>query len=274
MDKILLFDGHNAMWRANIAFKSKGRNKSDYVMVYNFFKNLRATIEEFKPNKIFFCLEGKDNFRYRIFSDYKANRFVKVGSKDERVLQEFNRQKRIILDLLPSLPITTVKSENYECDDVIATLAENLKDEEVIIISNDSDFIQLLQKGYENLKIYNPFKKEFLKAPEYHYLVWKCLAGDKRTDNIPGMVGPKTAEKLVSDPDELQEFLSSEENRANFNLNRELIELKIIDDDELEFSEYETNFDLIKEEFVRMEFNSILDKYSWDRFCNTFKDLR
>jgi hypothetical protein len=78
----------------------------------------------------------------------------------------------------------------------------------------------------------------------------------------------------VSDPDELQEFFTSEENRANFNLNRELIELKIIDDDKLEFSEYETNFDLLKEEFVRMEFNSILDKHSWKKFCNTFTDLR
>jgi len=264
------------MWRANIAFKPREgqEDKPSYTMVYNFFKNLRAIVEEFEPNKVFFCLEGKDNFRYKIFSDYKANRFIKNGSKDERVLQEFHRQKRIILDLISSLPIITVKSETFECDDVIATLAENLKDEEVIIISNDSDFIQLLQKGYVNLKIFNPIKKEFVHAPDYHYLIWKCLAGDKKTDNIPGLMGSKTAEKIVSNPDKLQEFFSSEENKANFNLNRELIELKIIDDDKLEFTDYDMNLESLKEEFIRMEFNSIVDNVTWKKFCDTFSDLR
>jgi 5'-3' exonuclease len=45
---------------------------------------------------------------------------------------------------------------------VVATLAEDLKDEDVVVLSNDSDFIQLLQKGYEHFKIYNPFKKQYM----------------------------------------------------------------------------------------------------------------
>lgn len=68
------------------------------------------------------------------------------------------------------LPVKQFVASNYECDDVIASLATSLKDEDVTIISNDSDYIQLLQNDI-NVKIYNPIKKEYMKAPDYHYLV-------------------------------------------------------------------------------------------------------
>lgn len=53
-DKILIVDTHNALHRANISF---GGETSDRVMVYNFFRNLRATIELLQPTKLFFALE-------------------------------------------------------------------------------------------------------------------------------------------------------------------------------------------------------------------------
>ena len=270
MDKILLIDGLNFIYRGNISFKSE--KKYPYTVVYLFFKNLKMLIEQFNPNKVFFVLEGSNNFRYKLYSEYKANRkIIKQGSK--HAVDNFDEQRDIIIELISSLPITIIKSDEFEADDVIATLIENLKDEELIVVSNDTDYIQLLQKGYKNLKIYNSIKKEYLEAPEYHYLVAKSLFGDK-SDNIPGLVGQETAKKLLLNPDELQEFLSVDENRSNFNLNRELIELRIIDDDKLEFIEFETNFDLLKEEFLRMEFNSLLDDSSWKKFCNTFNNLR
>jgi 5'-3' exonuclease len=275
-DRILLIDGLNYCWRANIAFKPEEdkEDKPSYVMVYNFFRNLRATLEEFKPDKVFFCLEGSDNFRYNLFSEYKANRIIKTGSVDEKTNEEFHRQKNIILDLLRRLPIIIVRSDKFECDDVIATLAEDLKDEEVIIISNDSDFIQLLQKGHKNLKIYNPFKKEYMVAPNYHYLTWKSLAGDKKTDNIPGLVGPKKAEKLATDIEKFAEFMDSHENKANYSLNKELIELKIIPGEALQFIDYDIDYEYLRGQFSKMDFKSMIDETYWDRFCETFKNLR
>jgi DNA polymerase-1 len=274
MDKILLIDGHNSIWRANIGFKPKDADAPLYNIVYNFFRSLRASVEQFEPNKVFFCLEGHNNFRYKLFSEYKANRIIKTGSKAQTISDDFHRQKDIILALLPHLPIIKVKADEFEADDVIATLAENLKDEDITVISNDSDFIQLLQKGYKNFKIFNPFKKEYIEAPSYHYLAWKSLRGDKKTDNIPGLVGDKKAQKLLGDPIAFKEFLSSEENRANFSLNKELIELKIIDDGDLIFTEYKINFELLKEEFNNMDFQSIIEEEYWNRFCKTFSNLR
>lgn len=276
MDRILLIDGLNAVWRANVAFKSSTDNKDDlsFVIVYNFFRHLRATIEDLQPSKVFFCLEGKDNFRYKLYSDYKANRIIKTSSVDEKSMDEFHRQKRIIIQLLHSLPITIVHADQYECDDVIATLTDNLKDEEVIILSNDSDFIQLLQKGYKHLRIYNPFKKEYMSAPSYHYLTWKCLRGDKKTDNIPGLMGDKAAEKLAKDADKFMQFLESPEVRADYSLNKKLIELRIIPDDELKFADYKIDYNILKEQFEKMDFKSILEEKYWYRFRETFSSLR
>jgi len=274
MDTILLIDAYNAFHRANVSFGPKEESdKPTYVMVYNFFRSLRVLVEQFNPNKVFLCTEGSKCFRYGIFPEYKANRIIKHSSKNQSDVDDFNRQSGIILDLIQLLPIITVKADGYEADDVIASLAESLKDEAVIILSNDSDFVQLLQKGYKNLRLYSPIKKEYVEAPEYPYTVWKSLAGDK-SDSIPGLVGPKTAEKLLANPDKLKEFFDSEEHRANFNLNKELIELRIVDDDKLQFTEYNVNFAQLKEEFTRMEFNSILDDKSWNKFVDTFKDVR
>ena len=276
MDKVLLIDGLNMIHRANIFFNSKPEEDNSYTIVYNFFRNLRAMVEEFNPDKIFFCLEGANNKRYKIYPEYKANRKVLIKNASPAEIEKrekFSRQRDIIIKLISCLPITVIRADEYEADDVVSTLVENLKDEEVIIISNDTDYIQLLQKGYENLKIYNPFKKGYMSAPNYFYLSFKCLRGDK-TDNISGILGPKKAEKLASDADALKEFLETEENRANYCLNKELIELKIIPSEVLEIKDYNVNFDRLKEEFTYMDFKTMIEEKYWNRFVNTFQNLR
>ena len=266
-DTILIIDFLNFLHRCRV-----GTLEGEYVLVYNFFRNLRATVAQFSPNKVFLCNESGTNFRYKLYPEYKANRIVKTGEQQTKK-EDFDSKRDLILDLVSYLPIFLAKADGFEADDVVATLVENLKDENTILVSGDTDFIQLLQKGYKNFKLYNPFKKVFVETPEEHYLVKKCLVGDK-SDNIPGLLGPKTAEKTMADVDKLKEFFSSEENQANFNLNKELIELRIIDDDKLLITEYNTNYAALKEEFVRMEFHSLLDDKSWKKFCDTFKELR
>jgi 5'-3' exonuclease len=156
---------------------------------------------------------------------------------------------------------------------VIATLSENLKDENVVIVSNDSDYIQLLQKGFKNLKIYNPMKKRFQEAPVYHYLAWKCLRGDS-SDNIPGFMSDAKAEKLVRAPSLLQKWMELEENRANFNINKSLIEFAQVSPEEIEIEEGENNFALLHDEFRKMGFESFMKDSTWQKFCNTFQCIK
>lgn len=151
-------------------------------------------------------------------------------------------------------------------------MCENLKDEEVIILSSDSDFIQLLQRGL-NVKLYNPSIKRYVEPPSFHYLGWKILRGDKKTDNVPGLVNDKEAQELVENPKLLEGFLAVDENRASFNLNKQLIEIKMVPDEELILIDGTADFQSLEGEFSKMEFKTMLaDKY-WSSFKKVFETL-
>lgn len=294
MDKVLFIDGNNSIWRANTFFGKKLHelNKddpgwctcgdkwdvaidactSDFVVVFNFFRNLRPLIEDFEPDKCFFVLEGHPQFRYDLFADYKANRIIKHAAKVE-VQAKFQRDSGIIISLLQCLPITTCRAANYEADDVIATLCENMRDEDLTVLSNDSDYIQLLQRGYKNIRVYNPIKKEDMEAPPYPYVAWKCLDGDK-SDNIPKLLKPKKALETVNDPELFKKFMSVEENRANFSVNRQLIEFRSVPEEEIVLKEGVRAFENLKKSFEFMKFESITNEQSWHKYIRTFDCLK
>ena len=310
MDKIVLVDFLNFLWRANVGFgfqkqnhelcinyscshKLKQDNKQhctcgqewiqddgrcfsqaneNYVLIFNFFRNLRPIIEQFSPDKCFFVLEGHPQFRYELFADYKANRIIKTSSKKEE-MAKFHASKDEVIRLLQHLPVTIVKAAHYECDDVIATLCDNLKDEDLTIISNDSDYLQLLQRGYKSCKIFNSIKKEFMQAPDYPYVIWKSLNGDK-SDNIPPILKPKKALDTAKSPILFSKFLELEENRANFSVNRQLIEFRPVPEDEIEVREGVQDFNKLRVEFQNMKFDSITNDKSWNKYCETFSCLK
>ena len=64
---------------------------------------------------------------------------------------------------LDTLPLTTLMIENIEADDTMAYLAKNvLKSSEVILMSTDKDFIQLVNN---RISVWSPTKKK-LYTPE------------------------------------------------------------------------------------------------------------
>jgi 5'-3' exonuclease len=267
MDNILLFDFANAVWRASMSWGNK-EEPQDEVMIYNFFRNLRPLVEMFQPHKIFFVLEGHPKHRYEVYADYKANRIFKMASKQD-AKEKFYKSQNEIIRLAKYLPVTFCRAADYECDDVIATLAENLKQENVTIISNDSDYIQLLQRGYKNCKVYNPIKKKFMETPDYHYLTFKILNGDV-SDNVPGLVTEKIAKQLACSPHTLSKWIKLEENRANFNINKKLIEFAIVPEDQIEVDDGVSNFKQLKLEFQNLKFESFMKDATWNKFCKTF----
>jgi 5'-3' exonuclease len=310
LDKVLFIDGLNFIYRASIRFgfkesvhelcfdcdkyvvqhqlgnphckcggtwsmledKCEFETNPDHIIIFNFFRNLRPIIELFKPDKCFFVLEGHPQFRYDLYADYKANRIIKTASKQETRDQIF-RCKDEIVRLLRYLPITSCLASAYEADDVISTLVDNMSSEDLTIVSSDSDYIQLLQKGYKNFEIYNSIKKEFMVAPKYFYVAWKCLAGDK-SDNIKALLKPKKVEAAMNDLKEFSKFMALEENRANFSINKKLIEFANVPLEEIIFTEGSSRLDLLKQEFEKMKFASITNDNSWNKFKSTFDCIK
>lgn len=247
-------------------------------VVYNFFRQFKALVDQFKPTMIYIGLEGRPVHRYAVMGDYKANRKVEPDDPRAKELEKFFKQTNVIVDLLQKhFPVSVVRHPTYECDDTLANLVKRSSPTtNWVIVSSDTDFIQLLQ-DHPNLKLYNPIQKKFVEAPEYDYLIWKALRGDV-TDNIPGIpgVGDKTAEKIALDPTLLKEYVAKAAAEPIFNRNYDLIKLKAWPEEEaaqMTSSSPVKNWDVVKEVFAGYGFNSMVKEGSWEKITDSFESL-
>ena len=247
-------------------------------VVYNFFRQFKSLVDQFKPTQIYVVLEGRPIKRYEVLAEYKANRIIQEDDPKYAELQEFYAQKEVIVDLLTKhFPVSVVRHPTCECDDTIANLVRrSAKSDSWTIVSSDTDFIQLLQER-DNVKLYNPVRKEFVSAPEYPYLTWKALRGDV-TDNIPGIpgIGDKTAKKLSCDPDLLLKFLGKPATSLLFERNYALISFLEWSAEDIKLMSASTpfkNWDAVKSVFEHFSFSSMIKDDSWQKFIKTFDTM-
>lgn len=266
--KILFIDLYNMIHRCHYSAFQAG----EYSTVFTFIRSFRSVIEKFSPEKIIVVTEGNPKFRHEIYPEYKAQRKIIQDNKTDDEKDKFKRQKLIILDLLKLFPIQLLMHSDYEADDVISSLIRSVYfNDECIIITADNDYLQLLDN--ENVKIFNPVKKEFLTKPDYDIIKMKSLMGDK-SDNISGIprIGIKSAEKLLYLPDD--QFLSwLNENKIRMNIyNRNLRLVTFADVNLSEILELndKIDFDKIKEVFAGLGFNSITNEKSWEKYIGPF----
>jgi len=265
--KVLLLDAYNLIYRARSGF-----TKGEYAIVYNFFRGIRPIVEKFNPDKVYFVLEGKPQFRQTLSEgNYKSNR--KSAGDD------FHRQKAAIINIVGELfPFDSIRHPELECDDTAATFAaiHCRQGDEVVIVSSDSDFIQLLNIPDFNIQLYNPIKKIFVSAPDYDYVTWKALRGDA-TDNRFGIpcIGDKTAEKIVKDPQKMKTLLENKEKKEIFERNVNLIRLVDFSGDmsKLEKKTGSGDWEMLYHTFEDLGFESMLKEKTWNKFIKTFGRL-
>jgi DNA polymerase-1 len=279
MSKIVIIDAHNFIHRANSSFNEEAVFASDginYGTVYRFFRNLRPVIEQFKPNKVYLVLEGHPKFRYDIYPEYKSERRAKLSDDTKKQSNnEFTENKKRILELIKSLPIHVVTTRDFECDDVAAAIAKKHATDEVTILTNDNDYLQLLQlENPINVKIFSLQKKSYLEAPSYDILKYKALAGDS-SDSIKGLpgVGDKTAIKCLTDQSLLTKQLAKPGNKEIYERNLSIVKFADVTDDQFSINFGKYDFDHVKSEFQRMELHSMLTDTYWDKFVKIFSTL-
>jgi 5'-3' exonuclease len=195
--------------------------------------HILSSVDRFAPNKVFICFDcAGSNWRKEEYSLYKAQR------KEAREKQDINWEEfygfltGFYEELKGSFPFISLKHNRLEADDIAAHLVRRFSCDTNIIITNDSDYLQLLK--YKNIEIYNAIssKKMLCESPK-RFLELKILTGDK-SDNVPSImprVGPATAEKLL-DSGELEEILAKpaagggpNETKRNYDRNKKLIDL-------------------------------------------------
>lgn len=164
-----------------------------------------------------FALEGNGtNHRKQVDPNYKANR---VQTPEELLLQ-----LPIAITWIEKMGFSSLSIDGYEADDVIASLAQWAKTQNlnVRIVSHDKDLYQLID---ETVHLYDPIKKREIYAKEciekwgvapIDFIDFQALLGDT-SDNIPGIkgIGSKTAQKLINHYHTLDALYADEANLEN-----------------------------------------------------------
>jgi len=211
-DRVLLIDGLNIFLTAFAVNGSLNEKGVPVGGITGFMKSLAFAIREMEPTRVIVTYDGAGGSKRRrkINPNYKANRTPKRVTKfdafnsleDEKEAMKI--QFRRLLSYLELLPIDVYSIDNVEADDVIAYLAQNVLENEVIIMSADQDFLQLVN---DRIVVWSPNKKKYYTEeqifteygiPAHNFLMYKCLMGDK-SDNLVGIkgLGPKKVAKVI-----------------------------------------------------------------------------
>jgi len=204
--RLVLIDGKSIFYRGYYAMPNLStKDGTPTGGVYGFASLSLEVIKRLKPDFVAVAWDKpKTNIRKRLqlYPEYKAGR--KPAPAD------FYVQIPILHELLDSLGWPLYELDDYEADDIMATLAFKADKEniETILITSDLDALQCigkntkvyaLKKGLSNIEEFHPesFRAKYGLEPE-QFLDLKSLQGDS-SDNIPGVpgVGAKTASVLL-----------------------------------------------------------------------------
>ncbi|HWD01643.1 MAG TPA: DNA polymerase I [Amycolatopsis sp.] len=203
--KLLLIDGHSMAYRAFFALPAENfKTKTGQVTnaVFGFTSMLINLLRDEAPTHLAVAFDlSRKTFRSATYADYKANRSTTPD--------EFRGQVDLVKEVLDVLGIPSLVKENFEADDIIATLTTQAGDEfDVLICTGDRDALQLVndhvtvlypKRGVSDLVRFTPeaVEEKYGLTPS-QYPDFAALRGDP-SDNLPGIpgVGEKTAAKWI-----------------------------------------------------------------------------
>ena len=216
-DKVMIVDGLNLFIRCFGAVPTLNDNGEHVGGITGCLLSLGALIRNNKPTRVLVVFDGKGGStrRKKMYKGYKEGRtgLTKVnrlvGYEDlEDQAESMKRNFNGLIKYLELLPVDLCYIDYIEADDIMAYAARHIFKKEVLIVSSDKDFLQLVD---DRISVYLPTKKkmmykddvkELYGVPSKNLVYYRIFDGDK-SDNIPGVngIGPKT---LINKLDFLQ----------------------------------------------------------------------
>ena len=135
------------------------------------------------------CCDGKDNWRKKVFPEYKANRRKNRENDptDWKTLFELLHEMRE--DLTKYFPYKVMHVDTAEADDIIGVLINTLAEDDnlppTLILSSDKDFIQL--QKHKEVKQWSPLQRKFIVGDAAESLYDKTIRGDTG-DGVPNIL--------------------------------------------------------------------------------------
>ena len=205
---LMVIDGHSLAFRAFYAlpvgsFVSPDGQHTNAI--HGFISMFLGLLKKENPTHVAVAFDiSRYSFRTRIYPEYKATR--------GETPSEFIGQVPLLQEALAAMGVVTLTKEDYEADDILATLAHQAGEKgfDVLVVSGDRDTFQLVNdrvtvlypsaRGVAELKRYTPSAvEERYGVPPHKYPDVAALVGET-SDNLVGVdkVGEKTAVKWIT----------------------------------------------------------------------------
>lgn len=178
-------------------------------------------INHYRPNRIAICLDGdwRPSWRVELFPEYKMNRVDGEGEEEEPDL--LTPQIPIILDLFDAVGFPIIGIDDYEADDVIASMSVQ-NSGPVRIVTGDRDLFQLvddardvkvayLAKGISAHDLVDvTWISEKYQIPGDRYCLFAMIRGDA-SDGLPGIrgIGEKGAAQIAREFSDMESVIAA-----------------------------------------------------------------
>jgi DNA polymerase-1 len=246
---LVLLDAHAILHRAFHALPDFSSPSGEPTgALYGVVAMLLKIIEELKPSYIVACYDlPEPTYRHDAYKEYKGGR----KKTDDALILQINRSR----DIFEALGIPIYEHVGFEADDILGTIAYQMKgnkDLTVVIASGDMDTLQCidkkrvqvytLRKGIQDTILYDEKAviDRFGFGPK-SVADYKGLRGDP-SDNIPGIagIGEKTATTLITNFGSIEKMyavLNKDEQRfLDIGIKPRIINLLKDNKEEAEFS--------------------------------------
>jgi len=189
--KYALIDTMNTFFRArHVASRNADTWEKIGMALHLTLGSVNQAVRNYGVDHVVFCLEGH-SWRKDFYTPYKANRKVKEQDMTEAEVEEsqmfWETYQTLITFLQEKTNVTVLRDPNAEADDCIARFAALHPDDEHIIISTDTDYLQLLS---ESVHMYNGVNKELITIDGYFTEKGKQVI-DKKTKEPKGLEDPQ-----------------------------------------------------------------------------------
>lgn len=219
--RIVLLDAHAIIHRAYHALPEfTSPSGAPTGALYGLVSMLLKIIADLEPDYLAACYDlPKPTIRHEAYDGYKATR----AKTDDALALQLQESRKVF----EAFSIPAYEREGFEADDLIGTIAYELKsdkDTDIIIASGDMDTLQLvddkrvrvytLKKGLNDTIFYDEKAVvERFGFPPAFIPDWKGLRGDP-SDNIKGVpgIGEKTATELVQKFGTIEDLYAALEN--------------------------------------------------------------
>lgn len=196
---------------------NKGADDDSYISMtfHTLLCSIKFLYNKFKPKKIIMVFDDKHPSWRKLYTKdidqcvthvrYKSKRNKNETPKEKERRATLDKESVFLKEMFQQhTSIPTLSKKYLEGDDIIAGYVQTYEAEDIIIVSSDKDFTQLIG---DNVRLYNPVANEFRSLSDWNndaklFMFEKCIrgdAGDSVISSYPRLRATKIVEAYTDD---------------------------------------------------------------------------